>query len=124
MSRTIAIGGSDEVMAMLGSPGTYYRGKWQDVRITGVGSDEDTPLNVRESLVGLTVPTIFTKEQIRKQTGKSFDIVPDGARLAYMPDVISVLAKADKHEAAEQLRTISDSPLDMYVIETDIHEPI
>jgi len=93
MARTIAIQNSDEVMAMLGTPGAYYRGRWEDVKITGVSKDKEVPLEVRKSLVGLIIPTIFTKEKIEEQTGLKFP-VPDQSRLAYTADVISVLDNA------------------------------
>ncbi len=63
---TVRIQGTNEVMAMFGTPGTFYRGKWQNVKIIKVGLDEKTPLSVRKSLVGLTISTIFTKESIEE----------------------------------------------------------
>ncbi len=117
MSRTIQIGGSEEVMAMFGRPGEFYRGRWKDVKITGLGKDEDTPLEIRAALVGLNIPTIFTKESIEKQTGATFPI-PNGSRLAYADDVIDALKSAGKHREAEQLRAIAKSSLDMYVVDT------
>ena len=121
MSRTVMIVGSDEVMAMFGESGTFYRGKWQNVKVTRVGRDEDTPLEVRKSLVGLVIPTIFTKEAIEKQTGATFPI-PKRSRLAYSPDVIEALRSAGKDEAARQLKGVAPNSLDMYVLETGIYE--
>ena len=121
MARTVTIHGSDEVMAILGTPGTFYRGKWQNVKVTGVGPDENTPLEVRKSLVGLVIPTIFTKERIEEQTGATFPI-PKESRLAYSPDVIDALKSAGKPEAAEQLEIVAGNPLDMYVLEREIYE--
>ena len=118
--RTVIIHGSDEVMAMLGSQGTFYRGKWQDVRVTKVGEDEDTPLDVRKSLVGLTIPTIFGKQQLESQ-GVNLEI-PDNSRIAYSPDVIGVLRSTGKHEEANQLEEITPDPLDMYVFEGGTYE--
>ena len=121
MTRTVTIHESDEVMAMYGVPGTFYRGKWEKVRVTQVGTDEDTPLEVRKSLVGLVIPTIFTKERIEEQTGVTFPI-PKESRLAYSPDVIGVLKSAGRNEAAKQLEGIAPNPLDMYVLEREIYE--
>ena len=121
MARTVRIHGSNEVMAGFGVPGTFYRGKWQNVKITKVGADEDTPLEVRKSLVGLVVPTIFTKERIEEQTGAKFPI-PKDSRLAYALDVIEALKSAGRDEAAKQLQMVSPNQLDMYVIEPDIYE--
>ena len=45
MGRTIQIQGSEEVLAMFGSPGVFYRGKWENVKITGISEDKDTPLD-------------------------------------------------------------------------------
>ena len=118
--RTITIHGSDEVMATLSKPGTLYRGRWQDIKVTEVGDDEDTPLEVRKSLVGLTVPTIFSKEQLDTQ-GVNLK-VPDNSRLSYAPDVIGVLRDAGKTEQADQLERVAPHPLDMYVFEEGSYE--
>ncbi len=121
MARTITIHGSDEVMAMFGDSEAFYRGKWENVRVTQVGKDEDTPLEVRKSLVGLVIPTIFTKERIEKQTGVTFPI-PEGSRLAYSPDVIEVLKSAGRPEAARELEIVTPNPFDMYVLERESYE--
>lgn len=121
MARTIAIQNSNEVMAMFGKPGTYYRGKWEDVQITGVSQDEDVPLEVRTALIGLTVPTIFTKESIERQTGVSFPI-PENSRLAYCIDVAERLKSAGKSREAEQLTGIASNHLDMYTIEPSAYQ--
>lgn len=117
--RTIEIRNSDEVLAMLGTSGVFYRGKWQDVVITKVGEDENTPLSVRESLVGLTIPTIFGQKQLESQ-GVNLPICY-GSRLAYADSVVNALRVAEKHDEAEQLRQIAPNPLDMYVIEGEIY---
>lgn len=116
MERTIIIHGSDKVMAMFGEPGIFYRGKWENIKVTQINKDEEVPLNVRKSLVGLTIPTIFTKEQIETQTGTKFPI-PDKPRLAYSQDVVDILKSTGKHKEAEQLRKVIPNPLDMYVFE-------
>ena len=116
MARTIQVQGMDEVMAMFGTPGTYYRGKWENVQIISVSKDEDVPLEVRTALVDLIVPTIFTKESIERQTGVSFPI-PENSRLAYCIDVAEVLKSAGKQREAEQLTIMAINPLDMYTID-------
>jgi hypothetical protein len=121
MARTIQVQGTDEVMAMFGTSETYHRGKWEDVTITGVSKDEDVPLEVRTALVGLTVPTIFTKESIERQTGASFPI-PENSRLAYCTDVAEVLRSTGKNSEADQLTQIANNPLDMYAIDPDSYE--
>jgi len=121
MARTIQIQGSDEVMAMFGKPGTYYHGRWENVRITGVSQDEDIPLEVRTALVGKTIPTIFTKKSISEQTGANFQI-PDGSKLAYCLDIAEVLRLAGKNREAEQLTRIVSDPLDMYTVEPTAYE--
>lgn len=121
MARTIAIQNSNEVMALCGIPGTFYRGKWERVKVTQVGTDEDIPLEVRRSLVDLVIPTIFTKERIEEQTGVTFPI-PRESRLAYSLDVIEALKSAGRNEAARQLESVAPNPLDMYVLEKEIYE--
>ncbi len=121
MARTVVIHGSDEVMAMFGAPGTFYRGKWENVKVIQIGTDKDTPLEVRKSLVGLVIPTIFTKERIEEQAKATFPI-PKESRLAYSQDVIGTLKSAGRHEAAKQLEDVTFNPLDMYVLEREIYE--
>lgn len=121
MARTVAIHGSDEVKALFGEPAVYYRGKFQKIRVTRVASAEDTPIEVRMSLVGLVITTIFTKESIEEQTEETFPI-PKESRLAYSSDVIEALKSAGKHEAARQLEAVVPDPLDMYVFEREIYE--
>ncbi len=118
--NTITIHGSEEVMAALSDLGTFYRGKWQDVQIKDVSKDEDTPLNVRKSLVGLIVPTIFGKEQLESQ-GVNLQI-PENSRLAYVPDVVDVLKSAEKYDAASELERTAPNPFDMYVFEGGIYD--
>ena len=120
-ARTVIIHGSDEVLAMVGTIGTYYNGKWKDVKITKVSEDKDTPREVREALVGLVVPTIFSKSRIEKETGTNWPI-PEGSRLAYVPDVVNALKSAGKDREANQLERTASSPLDMYVIEGGIYD--
>ena len=121
MARTIQVQGTDEVRAVFGKPGTYYRGKWEAVIITGISKDEDVPLEVRTALVGLTIPTIFTKESIERQTGASLPI-PENSRLAYCIDVAEVLKSAGKNKEVGQLTQIVNNILDMYTIYPDSYE--
>lgn len=118
--NTITIHGSDEVMAALSDFGTFYRGEWQDVQIKSVSEDKDIPLNVRKSLVGLTVPTIFGKEQLESQGVKL--PIPENSRLAYVPDVVDALKSSGKYGVASELERVSSDPLDMYVFEGGIYD--
>jgi len=118
--RTISIGGSENVMAALGSGGHYYEGKWLDVLVTQIGKDEDTPLEIRKSLVGLTVPTIFSKEQLT-EAGVNLPI-PDGSRIAYCEDIVKILDSNGKDEGARQLRETISNPCDMYVFEEGVYQ--
>ena len=120
---TIRIMDSPDVMAPFGRPNTFYRGRWKNVQITQVGPDEQTPIEVRKSLVGLVIPTIFTKESIEEQTGAQFPI-PKGSRLAYASDVIKVLGDSGKTEDARKLSEIAPSTFDMYVLEDGIYAPV
>ncbi len=121
MVKTIAIQDSDEVMAGFGSSGNFYRGKWQNVKVTQIGTDENTSLEIRKSLVGLVIPTIFIKERIEEQIGATLPI-PKESRLAYSSDVIGALKFAGKYEAAKQLEEKCSNPFDMYVFEKEIYE--
>ena len=120
MARTVKVQNSDEVMAMLGEPGTFYKGRWQKIVVTKIGEDDSTPLEVRKSLVGLTIPTIFSKEHLDSQ---GVDLkIPSGSRLSYVPDIIQVLRSVGKDEEANQLERISPNPLDMYIFEDKTYQ--
>jgi hypothetical protein len=123
MNRTIYLHGSNEVMAMFGESGIFYRGRWQDIIVTGIGSDDNIPLSLRKSLVGLVIPTIFSKESIEEQTGTIFPI-PKESRLAYSSDVARILNNDGKIDAARILEESAKHPLDMYIFERDIYELI
>lgn len=119
MVETIAIHGSGgEVQAPFGVAGYFIRGKRQTIVVTKVSQDLDTPLVIREALVGLQVSCIFTKQQI----GKNFPEIPEGSLLAYSQEVIAVLCGAGKQAAAQALQKVSSAPLDMYVFEPEIFE--
>jgi hypothetical protein len=107
-------------MAQLGQPGHFFRGKHQKVRVTKVGPDEETPLEVREALVGMILPIIFTQERLAKQ---DVDLgIPKGSALSYGSDVIAALKEAGKESAAELLFPQLTSEFDMYVFEPEIFE--
>ncbi|MEK6860256.1 MAG: hypothetical protein AABX54_05580 [Nanoarchaeota archaeon] len=120
---TIAIMGSKNVMAPWGleHAGTFFEGRWQKIRVTGISTDTDSPESVRRGLVGLVVPTIFTYMQMKKAVGDGLNI-PKGMRFSYVPDVIDVLMSAEKNTEAEELRKAHPSPLDMYGFEQKIYE--
>ena len=111
----------DEVYAACGAPNIFLRTRREKIRVTGVATDEHTPLVVRESLVGLVIPTIFTKEGLEWQIGSMLPI-PNGSRLSYAPVVISVLKSAGKIDSARELEKVIPRPLDMYVFEREIYE--
>lgn len=116
MERIIAIQNSDEVMAMFRELGNYYPGKIEYVKITGITQNKSVPLEVRTALVGLTIPTIFTKESIERHTGESFQI-PDGSRFAYCTDIAECLKSNGKLKEADLLTKKVKNILDMYIIE-------
>ena len=117
--KTIPIGNSEEVFAALGTPGTFYRGKWQGIKITQIGKDDDVPFEVRKSLVGLIVPTIFGKSQLELQ---GVDLhLPDNSRLSYCMDIVESLKSAEKFWEATWLEAIVSNPLDMYIFEEGIY---
>ena len=123
VERTTSIPESDEVMAMFADPMVSYRTKWQDVNIVKVGIDERIPSYIRESLVGLTIPTIFSKEKLESQ-GVELLTIPTNSRFAYVDDVINVLKTAGKFYAAKKLKENRKSYLDMYLVEGGIYDLI
>jgi len=129
VKRTTAVPKSEEVMAMFIEPMVSYRGKWQDIKITKVSGDEDLISRAlsdlesrRKSLVGLTIPTIFSKEQLESQEAELPNKISDNSRLAYVPDVVNVLETAGKGDEARQLEELYPDFLDMYVAEGGIYE--
>lgn len=60
---TVSIKNSENVMAQL-QPGMFFEGRRQNIRVIGMSEDRDSPENVRKGLIGLVVPTIFTKAQM------------------------------------------------------------
>jgi hypothetical protein len=86
---------SNEQLAPLG-PG-FIKGTRRMIRVTKVGSDENTPTVVREDLVGLEVPTIFNHEQL--------PFVPVGGIGAYIRDVCDVLLRNKKVYATQVLES-------------------
>ncbi|MFA6254063.1 MAG: hypothetical protein WC640_02275 [Candidatus Paceibacterota bacterium] len=124
--KTVTLhGSSGEVLAPFGEPGTFIRGKRQAVRIIGVGPDEETPLEVREALVGKVVDAILTQKQVIEQGGSAFaDVLPEGCLLAYAQEVIELLETCHELSAAEALRNIAGADLDMYILEREIYEVI
>jgi len=98
MVGTIVVHGSDgEVMAPIES-GRFIKGKRRNVLITAASSDEDLPLHVRQALVGLTISTIFSPEQVN-------GAAPEESRVAYASEVAEALEAADKVEVAEDFLT-------------------
>jgi hypothetical protein len=83
-------------MAPIGK-GTFIKGRRQDIIITAASDDEDLPLEVRQELVGLSVPTIFSSEQVK-------GAAPEGSRLAYAEEVAETLEQAGKNDTAKKLR--------------------
>lgn len=103
---TILIHGSDGCVLAPVTPSDFIEGKWFDIRVTSVSSDEDLPESVREALVGLVIPTIFSAEQVK-------GAVPEGSRVAYSDDVAEALTAADKPACAlDLLACIKEKAID------------
>ncbi len=111
---TVMIHGSQEVMAPLGGSGEFHRGKRAKIKLTKVGTDQDTPLIIREALVGLVICTIFDYEQMGKRLG-----TPVGSRLSYVEEVVETLKAAGKTEAAQVLEAMNSGELALYSFNED-----
>ncbi len=121
--RTIAVTGTDEVMAPLGTLGTFYRGRHVRVLIKSLLPDEDLPLEVRSALIGLEVDTIFSSSQILEQCGpKVAGLIPQNSRLAYSGTIVKALHDAGKDEEAGKLLSITPDSLDMIYFQDDYLE--
>ncbi|HUD04060.1 MAG TPA: hypothetical protein VMR73_01030 [Candidatus Paceibacterota bacterium] len=122
MPPTITVHGSDgEVMAPMGRPDEFLRGKHTRIKVTVSGSDGETPKIIRDALVGLEVETIFSREQLAEQGCDDLvAVLPEGSHLAYGGKVIEALQKAEKTDAAKALQEMMPNELDMYVFEGGI----
>lgn len=100
------------------SNGRKITGTLINIRVTSVSSDESVPLNIREALVGLHVPTIFSKVD----AGKELPQLPQGSRAAYVHEVVRVLRDACKNEVADALARLGPHHFDLYVFESDTFE--
>ncbi|MCK5616333.1 hypothetical protein KAR91_81480 [Candidatus Pacearchaeota archaeon] len=118
--KTIRVCGSTEKFAEFGCDGIFYEGECQNIVVTSVGEGENMPSDVRRSLVGLILPTFFTKERLREQGLKIS--VSDESRFAYSSDIIRVLESNGKYKAAERLRRIAPNPLYMCSFERKNYE--
>jgi hypothetical protein len=117
MRGSIMIHGSGgEVLSALGNGSTFYQGRHQVIMVDSVGPDEETPLIVREVLVGMEVPIIFTAERLKEQ-GVTF---PEGCVFSYAASVIETLVAAGKLEAADALKAQAPNEFDMYGFEAGI----
>jgi len=121
LEKTWPISGSENVKAMFRNQLTVIRGKWIDIRVTGISIDESFPLEGRKSLVGLTFPTIFSTEQVEAQIRESF-LLPFESRLAYIEDIIRVLRTSKRDEEAELFADLQTHPLDMYIFRKGDYE--
>jgi hypothetical protein len=122
MVETVMIHGSaGQVLAPLGSPGTFVPGRRRNIRIVRVGTDESVPRSVREALVGVTVSAIFTGQEMRTYTSLKLD--PD-MMFAYAEDVDEILRAVGKQEAACDLRQVAPNRLDLYGFEAGCYETV
>jgi hypothetical protein len=120
--RDIRIRGSNKTQAQLSSEGEFYRGEWQDIIVTGLDPEENVPLNIRQSLIGLVIPTVFTAQILREQ-GVELSI-PEESRLAYSNDIIGIFHRSDKAQEARALKELCPSRFDMYVFPKTIYNLI
>ncbi len=111
--------GVDAVLVPLGSWKTILQGKREWIRIIAVGPDKNTPHVVREALVGLTVCTVLSWEQLPPALQ---GIVPRGACLAYASEVLAALKAAKKEVAVQALIPLVQHDLDVYAFEDGTFE--
>jgi len=105
-------------MAPFGRPGFFIKGKRVNVMVLSpIRIDEDIPEIVRDALVGLTVRTIFTSEQVVEMVPHFRELLPQNARLAYAVEVIEALKAAGKETAAEALHRSEPDELDMLILD-------
>ncbi len=102
MVETIVISGLDgEVFAPIGD-GKFIQARRLDIRITATSEDEDVPLAVRQGLIGMTISTIFSPEQVH-------GAVPEGSRVAYASEVAEAFRAAGQHSLADELCAACES---------------
>lgn len=124
MVGTIMVHGSDgEVMApMCDHPGEFYLGKPRMIKITRVGPDENTPIGIRQGLVDVSVRAMFDRKYLCRM-GRFQDVVPEGALVAYVEDIVDALKEAGKQDVAEAVwEEGGKEPLALYVFEPGTFE--
>lgn len=125
VKTTITVHGSNgEVMAPLwGHPGHFITGKPRMIKIIQVGPDKETPIEVREGLVGVTVRAMFEKHHLTEHFDGFEDLLPDKVQVAYTGDVVEALREAGKEEIANALwERMERDPLTFYVFEPGTFE--
>ncbi len=125
MMPTITIHGSGgEVFVPFGGMGIFIRGKRFEVKVTGLSSDPNIPLEVREEMVGLIFSAVLTGKQVIEQCGGSRFASLEGASLAYARDVCEHLEKLGKSALANKIRALSPNDKDMWVFEKGTFEVV
>lgn len=116
MIATVAIGGTKKVLVNMGNNGSgnFIQREPVMIRVTGIISDEATPLAVREGMVGVNLRTLLTSD----------DVGVPGARGAFAEDTIEAVRAAGKAEIAEALQGVVNDPMDAFVFEPGTFEVV
>lgn len=121
----IAIHGSNgEVMAPFGPQGEFIRGKPGKIKVTSFKLNDDAPLEVRQQLVGLEIPTMFTDDQL-VVAGYPRNELPKNCHAAYARMVIKALndkGTPEARRAAGTLQILCGDELDLYIFEDGTYE--
>ncbi len=97
------------VFAPLGNG--FVKGKHIPIEVTGISPDSNTPLNIREALVGISVCTICDRSE------SLFAHYPPGSRIGYIPEIVEALLKAGKDDVAHELESLCPHFSQVYVFE-------
>jgi hypothetical protein len=53
----------------------FYKGIWESIKVTKVGPDINTPIEIRKSLVGLVVKLSLQKKALKSRQEKNFQFL-------------------------------------------------
>ncbi len=104
MIQIYPIEGSHEVMAPYYNPAKLIRGERVYVKVIACAAQGEILHSVRQTLVGMIVPTIFTRAHIMPYDPAIAQHIPHGSRLAYAAEISEVLELEGKHSEAAHLR--------------------
>jgi hypothetical protein len=100
-----------------------------DVLVTGTSTCKDVPEGVKKALVGVTIPTFFTKKRLlgmlrhsKPETRNKIKSLPDHSRISFFDHIEEALMQAGKTEAVAELKAHPQLYKLFYTLEKECFE--